>query len=143
MQLEYDRVVGFYLRGSRAIGYSTPQSDYDYILVYDTKSVIDGGLIKLKSVDIAIFDIATFNDLINQKNDISLIEIFFLEKQFRIIDKIPFPTINPFRFRQSTSQQGFRSLRKSKYNLKIGNIKKALKTLLVCFRFYSNYEQYV
>lgn len=46
------------------------KSDWDYVVVYDTKSCLDGRLIKLPNIDISFFDIGSFNaHLLN--NDIS------------------------------------------------------------------------
>lgn len=54
----------FVLRGSRALGIQVDteyKSDWDYIVVYDTESHLDGRLIKLPNVDISFFDRNSFH----------------------------------------------------------------------------------
>jgi hypothetical protein len=64
------------MRGSRAGGFEEKTSDYDYVMVYNTNSIINGGLIKLYNLDITFFDKRSFEVLINDQ-DISIFEIFF------------------------------------------------------------------
>jgi hypothetical protein len=63
------------LRGSQAGGFNDLESDYDYVMAYDTPSVIDGALITLFNVDVAFYDIKSFMKLIEDQ-DISIREIF-------------------------------------------------------------------
>ena len=70
--LDYSRVEAFFLRGSRALGYATETSDYDYVLVYKTDAQSMGRLIKLYEVDIALYDHRSFDQELNLNNNIAL-----------------------------------------------------------------------
>lgn len=80
--MERDKIVGLFLRGSRALGLQMDEkeyrSDWDYFCVYDTWARVDGRLIKLPEIDITIYDINTFNHYLHQDNDIPLLELFAL-----------------------------------------------------------------
>ena len=51
MELDKSKILGLFLRGSRALGITIDEdfykSDWDYIVVYNTKSHINGRLIML------------------------------------------------------------------------------------------------
>lgn len=95
-EIDKSKVVGLFLRGSRAFGVEIELdeyfSDWDYVCVIDTSATIYSSLAKLHNVDVILFDKKTFEMFISS-NDLPMLELFYLPAECIIINHIASPFI--------------------------------------------------
>lgn len=140
--VSFTNLLAIYIRGSRAAGTFTENSDYDIFVIVEHSNHINGALIKFGNFDISVYDHSSFTKLL-MKNVIWIIEgiygIVIFEKtnyrefyeEYRRTNKLVCDRL----LRENVGFEAARKITSSKRHLKNGNLHYARKHFFIACRF--------
>ncbi len=137
--MDSTKILNVYLRGSRACGTNRPDSDWDYVLVFEGLSVQSGSLWRHGNIDVAAYSLAEFSEHL-RLNNIWALECLAFPSLLQRVELAP--ACSPSDLRDSIGYECGRKLSSAKRHLEFGlrtdckgSQRKAKTHLFIALRF--------